>query len=884
MAPSLVSATSAANYAYTDRVVLCGKALEARDKANDLVERAKALRPRVSDKTAEELTKEKDDAKARAIYADKEEQLLATKEAEVAMSTRKVNRQLERLQQESQGFQEMAGIAKMRKACWKLLDKTHRLGEESERDGLQHYGKDQSGISIPTRLTGSDAFPTADIQEIMNDRQSDSWTLGQVFRRTKELKTAADEGRFLDKKVEGLERTVAERDLTIASNTVTIGKLEQTNSNVGSELTQLRDDFGRAKDQLAQSISLEEHQARLDSRIEEMKGAKEQAIGNLQHEHTENMVVAEERWRHELDTAKKNLSLAVKEKSELESQVASLKGSLDESKAEFDVTKKQLQAILEKDKTAASDAMQRMNELAEGKDRDRTAALEARDRLQGSLERERSLREEDRIKIVDLDQSLRDERARHRELQSAHGKQSEEHGRMREELKHLFKSESQLNERLAEDGRALATARSENSTLTKDLKLEKDRGDGLLKDKGSLLYESGQLRAQRELNEREIENRDRQITEKDQRITDLKGQVDRLNSSGEEAHGNAEKETSSLRGVLHAVLPVFDGRLADNLVCDNLVKGICRAKPAHATQTINPRAAPGYVWDVGLVLPEELASVELDESLPRRLWVRTCSTNEPRPSMVMVEACLLWFWRGRQFTPEDTRFMMAAAEMVVGHCRQASEAKDEAMLCSLARLALRIMELCLRSGVERSELGAMFWDFKELTVTSFCNRGDALTCALWDWVNSIVLLGTTPTSVPETLLQVAEMEEKDTVSDTDDPSSPRFMIASAGKSLLVDKVEGFVTELVEDEVDYTFMIPMGYRFTFRKGRRLRDNMDYRLPMLLGRDQYATFPYLVVHLPSVVDRRFEEVFPGAREEFEQLHGYPMLQGVPMQAPL
>lgn len=606
MPPSAASARAAGNYAYTDLVVLCEKALEARDKANDLVERAKALRPRVSNKTAEELTKEKDDAKARVTHAGKEEQHLAKEEAEVATSTRKVNRVLERLQQESQGSQEMAGVAKMRRACWTLLDKTHRLGEESERNGLQHYGKDQSGIPIPTRLTGSGAFPTADIQEIMDDHQSDSWTLGQVFRRTKDLKQAVDAGAGLKKKVEELKRevadhksTIAEQQMTIAEHITEIANLKQTNSKLDNEARQLR------------------------------------------------------------------------------------------------------------------------------------------------------------------------------------------------------------------------------------------------------------------------------------------GELDRVKS---DLYRNAEKETSSLRGVLHAVLPVFDGRLADNLVCDNLVKGVCRARPAHATQMVNPRSAPGYVWDVGLVLPEELASVELDESLPRRLWVKACSTMKPRPSMVMVEACLLRFWRGWQFTPEDTRFMMAAAEMVVGHCRQASEAEDDAMVCSLARVALRIMELCLRSGVERSELIAAFWELKELTITAFCNRHDALTCALWDWVNDIVLLERPPTSVPETVLHVAEMEEKDTVPDTDDPSSPRFMIGSAGKSLLVDKAEDFVTELVEDEVDYSFMIPMGYRFTFGKGRRLRDNMDYRLPMFLGRDQYATFPYLIVHLPSVVDRRFDEAFPGVREEFEQLHGYPMMQGVPMQPPL
>ncbi|KAI7483265.1 hypothetical protein KC357_g3425 [Hortaea werneckii] len=581
MPPNPVAARLAGNYAHFDLVVLCGNAVQTKGKANSLIARAPASGPRVSDKTAGELTEEGDNARAMAIVAGEDEQGLAIEEADVAMFTRKVNRELERRQQESQEYQDMAGVAKMRKACWKLLDKTHRLGEEDERDGLQHYGKDQSGIPLPTRLSGSDAFPTAELQEVMDDHERETWTMAEVFRRTKDLKKAVDEGKGFAKKIEELQREVinhksaiAEQQTTISDQITTIGNLRQTNGELDREERQLR-------------------------------------------------------------------------------------GELDHVK----------------------------NEL----------------------------------------------------------------------------------------------------------------------------------------------------------------------------YRRAEKDDSSLRGVLRAILPVFDGRLADNLVCETLVKGVCRAKPAHATQTINPRAAPGYVWDVGLVLPEELASVELDESLPRRLWVKTCSTKEPRPSMVMVEACLLWFWRGRQYTPEDTRFMMAAAEMVVGHCRQASEAKDEAMVCLIARLALRIMELCLRSGVERSELVAAFWELKELTITPFCNRQDLLTCAMWDWVNSIVLLGERPQSVPETVLGLGRDEENDTVSDTvsdtDDPSSPRFMIASAGKSLLVDKAEGFVTELVEDEVNYTFMIPMGYRFTFAKGRRLRDNMDYRMPMLLGRDQFATFPYLVEHLPSVVDRHY-----------------------------
>ncbi|KAI7328252.1 hypothetical protein KC315_g6734 [Hortaea werneckii] len=745
------------------------------------------------------------------------------------------------------------------------------------------------------RLSGGHAMPLEDIQEIVDDHESDSWTLAQVFRRTKDLKTAVDAGVDLSKRAEELQRavaahettiadhesTIAEQQTTIADRTTALEDLKQTNSRLESQKRQLRDELRQVKDELDDSISLEEHQARLDSHADEVEQGEQQAIEELQQEHAEKMADAEASWRDKLDTAKEKLSLAVNEKSGLESQVVSLEGSLGQSKAEYDYMKMQLETRLEQDETAATEAMQK---LEEDKEKDRKAALAAQNQLQQSLDHQYSLRGQDRTTIEDLKQRVKEECERYNTLEGTRAKMAEDSDKMRQELTHLRRRQPELDAEVDSTRQALTRAEEEKSRLAVQLEQEQNRTQGLHDNVATLRYESNQLQEQREQSKEQIVSRDQQIREKNQQISNLKDTADRLERSEQETNLRAEEETSSLRRVLQALLPVVEGQLTHNLVCDNLIKGVCRAKPAHATQTINPRAAPGYVWDVGLVLPEELASVELDESLPRRLWVRTCSTNEPRPSMVMVEACLLWFWRGRQYTPEDTRFMMAAAEIVVGHCRQASEAKDEAMLCSLARLALRIMELCLRSGVERSELGAMFWDFKELTVTSFCNRGDALTCALWDWVNSTVLLGTTPTSVPETLLQVAEMEEKDTVSDTDDPSLPRFMIASAGKSLLVDKAEGFVTELVEDEVDYTFMIPMGYRFTFRKGRRLRDNMDYRLPMLLGRDQYATFPYLVVHLPSVVDRRFEEVFPGAREEFEQLHGYPMLQGVPMQAPL
>ncbi|KAI7136257.1 hypothetical protein KC337_g2365 [Hortaea werneckii] len=844
MPPNPVAARYAGNFRRTDRVVLCWNALEAKGKANSLVARAPASGPRVSNKTAGELTEEGDDARAMAIVAGKDEQGLATEEADVAMSTRKVNRELERQQQESQESQDMAGVAKMRKACWKLLDKTHRLGEEDERDGLQHYGKDQSGIPLPTRLSGSDAFPTAELQEVMDDHETETWTLGQVFRRTKELKKAVDEGKGFAKKIEEMERevrdhksTIAEQNTTIADHITSFGNLKQTNSVLDTETSQLRDELGRAKDELADSISLEEHQRRLDSHTDETDRAKEQAIAELQQKHAEKMADAEERWRDELGTVERSLTSAEEQRSKLESEVTSLKVTLEKSRAGYDMMEKQLQAKLKQDKTAASEDMQRINELVKDKERDCTAALEARDQLQGSLDRERSLREEDQSKIDGLQQSLRDERERHHELQNAHGKQSEEYGRMRslreedqskidglqqslrdererlhelqnahgkqseeygrvrDELTHLFKSESQLQQRLAEGEQALAKVQEDKQKVEKDLQKERSESFGRRLKSDHLDYKVSQLTYLQKDSEREIGKRDRQIA-------DLRGEVDKLKNVGQEAHRRAEEETTGLRGVLQGILPVFEGRLPDSLVCENLLKGVCRTIPARAARPVDSRHALGHHWDAGVVWPSELASVDLDESLARRLWLKTCSTRESRPSMVLVEACLLWFWQGQEFTAEDTKFMVAAVDMVIDHCHQAHEAKDEETLSSLALLVFRIMELCIRSGVDRSELQAPFVKVDAYVHAAIENRRDVLEFAMGDWLADVVIRGVIPKSVPEKVLEKAEKDGMDRVWEKN-KISPEILIASATRLVLVDEDAGFVAQVKETEVDWT---------------------------------------------------------------------------------
>ncbi|KAI6810254.1 hypothetical protein KC332_g2028 [Hortaea werneckii] len=802
MPPNPVAARYAGNFRRTDRVVLCWNALEAKGKANSLVARAPASGPRVSNKTAGELTEEGDDARAMAIVAGKDEQGLATEEADVAMSTRKVNRELERQQQESQESQDMAGVAKMRKACWKLLDKTHRLGEEDERDGLQHYGKDQSGIPLPTRLSGSDAFPTAELQEVMDDHETETWTLGQVFRRTKELKKAVDEGKGFAKKIEEMERevrdhksTIAEQNTTIADHITSFGNLKQTNSVLDTETSQLRDELGRAKDELADSISLEEHQRRLDSHTDETDRAKEQAIAELQQKHAEKMADAEERWRDELGTVERSLTSAEEQRSKLESEVTSLKVTLEKSRAGYDMMEKQLQAKLKQDKTAASEDMQRINELVKDKERDCTAALEARDQLQGSLDRERSLREEDQSKIDGLQQSLRDERERHHELQNAHGKQSEEYGRVRDELTHLFKSESQLQQRLAEGEQALAKVQEDKQKVEKDLQKERSESFGRRLKSDHLDYKVSQLTYLQKDSEREIGKRDRQIA-------DLRGEVDKLKNVGQEAHRRAEEETTGLRGVLQGILPVFEGRLPDSLVCENLLKGVCRTIPARAARPVDSRHALGHHWDAGVVWPSELASVDLDESLARRLWLKTCSTRESRPSMVLVEACLLWFWQGQEFTAEDTKFMVAAVDMVIDHCHQAHEAKDEETLSSLALLVFRIMELCIRSGVDRSELQAPFVKVDAYVHAAIENRRDVLEFAMGDWLADVVIRGVIPKSVPEKVLEKAEKDGMDRVWEKN-KISPEILIASATRLVLVDEDAGFVAQVKETEVDWT---------------------------------------------------------------------------------
>ncbi|KAI7024353.1 hypothetical protein KC327_g2034 [Hortaea werneckii] len=802
MPPNPVAARYAGNFRRTDRVVLCWNALEAKGKANSLVARAPASGPRVSNKTAGELTEEGDDARAMAIVAGKDEQGLATEEADVAMSTRKVNRELERQQQESQESQDMAGVAKMRKACWKLLDKTHRLGEEDERDGLQHYGKDQSGIPLPTRLSGSDAFPTAELQEVMDDHETETWTLGQVFRRTKELKKAVDEGKGFAKKIEEMERevrdhksTIAEQNTTIADHITSFGNLKQTNSVLDTETSQLRDELGRAKDELADSISLEEHQRRLDSHTDETDRAKEQAIAELQQKHAEKMADAEERWRDELGTVERSLTSAEEQRSKLESEVTSLKVTLEKSRAGYDMMEKQLQAKLKQDKTAASEDMQRINELVKDKERDCTAALEARDQLQGSLDRERSLREEDQSKIDGLQQSLRDERERLHELQNAHGKQSEEYGRVRDELTHLFKSESQLQQRLAEGEQALAKVQEDKQKVEKDLQKERSESFGRRLKSDHLDYKVSQLTYLQKDSEREIGKRDRQIA-------DLRGEVDKLKNVGQEAHRRAEEETTGLRGVLQGILPVFEGRLPDSLVCENLLKGVCRTIPARAARPVDSRHALGHHWDAGVVWPSELASVDLDESLARRLWLKTCSTRESRPSMVLVEACLLWFWQGQEFTAEDTKFMVAAVDMVIDHCHQAHEAKDEETLSSLALLVFRIMELCIRSGVDRSELQAPFVKVDAYVHAAIENRRDVLEFAMGDWLADVVIRGVIPKSVPEKVLEKAEKDGMDRVWEKN-KISPEILIASATRLVLVDEDAGFVAQVKETEVDWT---------------------------------------------------------------------------------
>lgn len=627
------------------------------------------------------------------------------------------------------------------------------------------------------------------------------------------------------------ESTIAEQQTTIADRTTALEDLKQTNSRLESQKRQLRDELRQVKDELDDSISLEEHQARLDSHADEVEQGEQQAIEELQQEHAEKMADAEASWRDKLDTAKEKLSLAVNEKSGLESQVVSLEGSLGQSKAEYDYMKMQLETRLEQDETAATEAMQK---LEEDKEKDRKAALAAQNQLQQSLDHQYSLRGQDRTTIEDLKQRVKDECERYNTLEGTRAKMAEDSDKMRQELTRLRRRQPELDAEVVSTRQALTRAEEEKSGLAVQLEQEQNRTQGLHDNVATLRYESNQLQEQREQSKEQIVSRDQQIREKNQQISNLKDTADRLERSEQETNLRAEGETSSLRRVLQALLPVVEGQLTHNLVCDNLIKGVCRARPAHAAQTVDPRVAPGYVWDVGLVLPTELASVDLDESLARRLWLRACSTKEPRPSMIMVEACLLWFWQGRQFTPEDTRFMMAALEMLIDYCRLALDAKDATMTCSLGLLAFRVIELCLRSGVDKSELGAAFKQLGAYTTPAFLQKQDALTCAMWVWVNSIVVLEQAPQSLPEIVLEAAASDDLDTVSETENPS-PRTLVASAARSLLVDKDAGFVAVLPEEEIRVDVRFPVTeHLFTFKYGRRFRDAVDHRLTGFLTR--------------------------------------------------
>lgn len=174
MAPISYLAKTAGDHAHMRHTLTSGRTLGLREEAAEVIEKAGKVGPRVDGKTAAALSGEKDGRKLAAGLAASREEDVSREDATDAHLMEKADRELDRLQQESQGSQDLGGVVEMRRACWKLLDKTHQLGEESERNGLQHYGKDQSGIPIPMRLSGGHAMPLENIQEIVDDHESDS--------------------------------------------------------------------------------------------------------------------------------------------------------------------------------------------------------------------------------------------------------------------------------------------------------------------------------------------------------------------------------------------------------------------------------------------------------------------------------------------------------------------------------------------------------------------------------------------------------------------------------------------------------------------------------------------------------------------------------------
>ncbi|KAK4890164.1 hypothetical protein LTR27_011156 [Elasticomyces elasticus] len=721
---------------------------------------------------------------------------------------------------------EVVQVRKLRRCSWLLLDNTHEMREDNELVGLVNLTSMSALVTMPpARLQPSDDIDLAELQKVMGE-QKDSWSLAEVFQRTR---MHSGELERLRQELEGmaaLQKSNAKLTQTNSKIVRDYQEWHRITQGLEAELDDVKqeqveeakatqksadDDALRAAQQKWETDSTKKMKIETDRYSELQKAHQEKWNGwHNQLEQLRKDVLEKEidrdRYKRQSEestlatsaaqSGAERLNVVVEEKNGLQLEVLSLQGKLEIADQKYGIEKSAKDRI-EADLKSASEGH----------------AAEAK-RLQGEIAGLQAKLAE--LKLVD--ESLREAEARSSGMEiviGQHESAAKMHASDIANVREDLDKEREWHEKLRKEA---ATWNIEKKSLEAEVKLHKDTLEMTKKSNSEYVVELTQLRK-------------------------LKGTSETLQRS--EASLKSEREM--LRIALVAVTEAEPRSRSDDEVVRKILAGVCLQTPAFGS--VDEKA---LCWSLGLVTfpPETL--VDASGHAVRRLWLRTCSTGRPEDVVILVEQCLAWVATGASITREHQKLVLAAVQTYVDNFDGQHTGSGEA-----ARTMLRLFELAIRVRISPQDLRPLWDRYKD----PMGAVDSVLVSALIEWLIDQIVNGGSTSTLLDCVLRVVQHDMVDMRSIEEYGNTTRVLIAGRQRVVLLDPANMFVTDYSLDDITLRDDEDMEYEVASLAGaRRVGDKLHCVVDPFWIRQDSVGRDWTSRQLSIVLQRRVADMFP------------------------
>ncbi|KAK4961036.1 hypothetical protein LTR10_001525 [Elasticomyces elasticus] len=261
----------------------------------------------------EEARQELIDTESRTAHHGATAEQLATENAKVKDVAARVNTTIDNIVVVKPGPSKIRAI-QLRRKFWVFLNGTHDIRQPDELEGLENIKLLGMGMGAPSRLEASENFALKELREVMDDRESESWSVEAVFRMARRYRTNAvsyeaqlremealrTEKEELSAKAKNIDADVKARRARVQELEKKVGDLEFERekwiekSAADRMVHQLRDALTKELAKVRSELAAEKEQE-LAEAAEKLEGAKKEADGKWNQLHEELVGVRRER-------------------------------------------------------------------------------------------------------------------------------------------------------------------------------------------------------------------------------------------------------------------------------------------------------------------------------------------------------------------------------------------------------------------------------------------------------------------------------------------------------------------------------------------------------------------------------------------------------------